>query len=71
MNMCAKNGPHPKSMVEKSFFGRVRHILVREIFQKSVREKYKISLDFTNILENYYSIIILFNRQQFGLLCKV
>ena len=45
-------------MVEKSFFGRVRHILVREIFQKSIREKYKISLDFNNIFENYYNIIL-------------
>ena len=38
-------------MVEKYFFGRVRYILVREIFQKSIREKYKISLDFNNILK--------------------
>ena len=36
----------------------MRHILVREIFQKSVREKYKISLDLSNIFENYYNIII-------------
>ena len=36
----------------------MRHILVREIFQKSVREKYKISLDFNKIFENYYNIII-------------
>ena len=45
-------------MVENYFFRRVRHILVPEIFQKSVREKYKFSLDISNIFENYYNIII-------------
>ena len=46
-------------MMEKTFFGRQRHILVRVIFQKSVREKYKITLDFNSFFENHYYIIII------------
>ena len=50
-------------MVKKSFFGRMRHISVREIFQKSIREKY-ISLDFNIIFENYYNIIIVLSTMR-------
>ena len=53
-----QSGHFRSNNLSKNFFGRVRHILVREIFQKLVREKYKMSLDFTNIFENYYNIII-------------
>ena len=47
------------SMLELAIFGWVRHILVRVIFQKSVREKYKITLDFNIFFENHYDIIII------------
>ena len=36
----------------KNFFGRVRRILVREIFQKLVRQKFKITVDFNIFFEN-------------------